>query len=756
MKDVGRPNKEENNRREYSEQVNKKKEFSLRKILSYYPIRYHICAFALAYVLFINATFAQQLEHEAISAGVHFLDYLASMLRIGINSAVQFVDGLLSSSPTVTIYGLIPGLLTENEYIRNIDTSLPIVVVYSQILLSTFDENVNNTLVPGLLTRNDFVDNTDNFAPIIVIYAQFPFIVFFLTVAFTARTSAKIRARIVLFGVIAILLFIAIQIAVVSILSALKPGPIDYYAMSIVTSGFGIVVGGSLLIEVALFSSITKPVRTKIEPIVYGRTYAKHYVYTLAIIGSAIMAIYLLAQLSVIFKETPIAVFAVIHLLNMKTIAIFGSYVSAIVYRLDIPYYLKKGKNPTVKKEEIKNSQSPQNEPPKQRQFCPTITFLIPAANEEGFIGKCIKHVDEACYKYPVKSEIIVVNDGSIDNTERVASEAMKNLKYCNGRVFTIANSGKGGVLQYGLEKSRGEIVFRVDADSLLDKEALAPAIRHFEDPTVGSVGGMILPLEMKSVWQKMVAILYILFSNINKRTQGAADSILVQSGAYSVFRRDALVKIGGWSLNQFGEDGEITNRMGRYGYKLVFEPASLEYGDVPEHLQGLMNQRARWSIAYYHARGRNLELITDLKQFKRPRSVFFLFNVLSHGGSIIHGLMWPTLAGAMLAGLLPLSIFSHIPALLVLPYQILLIPVVISALTIVNVIYFLNKYYGKLNLLLYFPVVWAYSIINTTMVIVMAMEVALYWSSRWKKYSNSAYEDLREEMKKNVDPLHG
>ena len=707
--------------------------------------------------MFVNATFIQQFETLVVNGGIHFLDDLIALIKVAINWSVDFIDDLLLISFVVANnnQGIIPGLSgADNGFIEN---SINAAIAFAQIQLSIFNANVNNTLVPDVLTANDFLQNTETLVPIVIVYAQFPFLIFFLTLVFTARTSALIRGKILFFGFLSIVMFMAIQIAVVSVLSALKPSAIDYYVISIVTTGFSIVVAGSLLLEVALFSCITKPIRTKIQPIVHGRSYAKHYVYTGAIIGSAVLAIFLLSQLSVIFKENPIAVFAIIHLLNMKTIAIFGSYVSAIVYQFDRPDYMKKGKN-RLRFEESKGSQESKNEllPPPQRPFAPTVTFLIPAANEEAFIGRCIKHVDEACYKYPIKNEILVVNDGSIDNTERVAIEALSNLKYCSGQLFTISNSGKGGVLQYGLEKAKGEIIFRIDADSMLDREAVEPAIRHFEDPTVGSVGGMILPLEMKSIWQKMVAILYILFSNINKRTQGAADSILVQSGAYSIFRRDALIKIGGWSQNQFGEDGEITNRMGRYGYKLIFEPNSLEYGDVPEQLQGLMSQRARWSIAYYHARGRNLELITDLKQFKRPRSVFFLFNVLSHGGSIIHGLMWPIVAAAFLAGVLPFSIFSHIPALLVLPFHLLLIPVVISALTIVNVIYYLLKYYHKLNLLAYFPAVWAYSIINTTLVIVIAMEIALYWSSRWKKYSDSAYEDLRKEMKRNVDPLHG
>jgi hypothetical protein len=60
------------------------------------------------------------------------------------------------------------------------------------------------------------------------------------------------------------------------------------------------------------------------------------------------------------------------------------------------------------------------------------------------------------------------------------------------------------------------------------------------------------------------------------------------------------------------------------------------------------------------------------------------------------------------------------------------------------------------ISIIRYFPVVWLYSIINAMIVIIIGMEVALYWSSKWEKYSDDAYLDLRKEIKKGVDPLHG
>jgi cellulose synthase/poly-beta-1,6-N-acetylglucosamine synthase-like glycosyltransferase len=664
-----------------SQLVEHKKKPSIKRILSYYPIRYHLSAFFIAYVLFNISSTIRDIQEQA-------LVYMFSFLDSGLSFAIERINILSGSEDDI-------GNISYNFY--------PI-------------------------------------APIILIYVQIPFLAFYPTVAFTARASPKIRGKILFFGLLTFTLFILILFFTAFASGLLGLGPIQHSVLFITSAGFATVVGGSLLMELTLFSSITRPSRMKIRPTI-KRSYGRNYTYLIALIASSVLAVYVLSEVSVFFKENPIVVFATIHLLNLRTIAIFGSYVSFILYRIGDP-------DSSSKKGAVSSNA--------QQRYTPTISFLVPAANEERLIARCINSIDEACYKYPIKNEIIVVNDGSTDDTERIASETLKSLRHCTGRLYTIPNSGKGYALQYGSEKACGEILFRIDADSLLDKEAIEPIIRHFQDPTVGSAGGMILPFEPKSHWQKMVVLFYILFNNLNKRTQGLADAVLVQSGAYSVFRRDALIKIGGWTQNQFGEDGEITNRIGRYGYKVIFEPNSLVYDDVPDRLHGIMSQRARWSIAYYHSRGRHLDLVTDIREFKRPRSVFFFLNILSHGGAIARGLMWSTFAAVLLAGTIDISIFSHMPPLLVLPFQVLLIPVVILTLALIMLLYYLQKYKLRINLIRYFPVIWLYGIINTMLVVITAMEVALYWSSRWKKYSDDAYLDLRKEIKKGVDPLHG
>ena len=91
------------------------------------------------------------------------------------------------------------------------------------------------------------------------------------------------------------------------------------------------------------------------------------------------------------------------------------------------------------------------------------------------------------------------------------------------------------------------------------------------------------------------------------KRMEEVVDGIITQPGGFTAFRREALLKVGGWQDNIFGEDGEITSKVARAGYRGEVEQRSIIYTDLPETLVHYLQQQARWSVGFYHSRGRNL-----------------------------------------------------------------------------------------------------------------------------------------------------
>jgi cellulose synthase/poly-beta-1,6-N-acetylglucosamine synthase-like glycosyltransferase len=257
----------------------------------------------------------------------------------------------------------------------------------------------------------------------------------------------------------------------------------------------------------------------------------------------------------------------------------------------------------------------------------------------------------------------------------------------------------------------------------------------------------MILPLEEKNIWQKTITLLNLNFFMIIRRGQELIDSILVQSGGYSVFRKDAIIKTGGFADKLFGEDGEITHRMGRYGYRLEFEPNSVLYGAIPEKLTDVMNQRTRWCIAFYQARGINLELVRHLRGYDKPRAFVFLFALISHGIGLGQSMTLPFLIASAITGIY----FNASHFNLFWLERILLLQSVFFGLSLTTYIYYLRKF-RKLGNLKYYPIARFYGIIVRMVTKPVAMEVLLNWSSRWNSYTHESFEDLRSEVKR-VDP---
>jgi len=566
------------------------------------------------------------------------------------------------------------------------------------------------------------------------VYSQTIFLIFFPTVALSARMNFKMRGEILLFGLLCFLIFILIQF--LTIIAMLNLGLIMSHNSYSQASIFLTVTFGGLIIDSALFTMVTKPKRIKIKPII-KRSFSKEYAYLTIQFVSSFLVIYFLLNVLIfnvlqVGKDSPLVAILSLHF-NITSLLFVSYFLSYLFYGARLPNWFR--------------FVDPHR--PDKGDYNPPLTFLVPAYNEEKFIRMCLESIDKACSKYPGRSEIIIVNDGSTDQTSEMATEAIRNLKYCSGKLFELHNTGKGLALNLGLQNSSGEIIVRIDGDSVIAEDAIYPIINHFRDPQVACVSGMILPLEQKSTWQKAITLVYINFFYIIRRGQELVDSILVQSGAYSVFRKDALIKIGGWVDNIFGEDGEITHRLGRYGYKLEFEPKSFVYSSVPESLFRLMDQRTRWGIAFYHGRGRNLELVRDLREYRTPRAFVFLIAMISHGIGFGQSMALPFFAGSIITGIY----FSIHHFNLLWLERLIMLEFLFYGLSITMFIYFLAKL-KIFSYIKYFPLMRVFGFVVRLFVKPHAMDIILYWSSKWKEYNNESYQDLRREVRR-VDPAN-
>ncbi|WP_135535109.1 glycosyltransferase [Halostella pelagica] len=238
-----------------------------------------------------------------------------------------------------------------------------------------------------------------------------------------------------------------------------------------------------------------------------------------------------------------------------------------------------------------------------------TLSVLVPAYNEEGYVGRCVESLLDS--RYPGPTEIIVIDDGSTDGTYDEA------IAHATGDVTVIQqpNEGKYSALNTGLERSTGDVIVTVDADSVVDEDALVQIVRDLEaDPNIGAVAGAVKLLRVQSRIEKLQALEYALGINTFRRAFAALGFVNVVPGCLGCFRRAALEEVGGYDGDTMTEDFDVTIKLLKAGWN-VEASDSLAFTEAPRTWTGLYSQRLRWS------RG-NIETLVKHNDLLRSREV--------------------------------------------------------------------------------------------------------------------------------------
>lgn len=239
------------------------------------------------------------------------------------------------------------------------------------------------------------------------------------------------------------------------------------------------------------------------------------------------------------------------------------------------------------------------------------VTIFISCKNEEIRIRETIKFISEQEYNGEIK--VIVIDNASTDQTGNEALIAGRDF----GVHLIVINEEKPGkhfALNRALEMVDTSLVITLDADTLLTKSAVKLLVaRLLSGPTdVCAVAGAVLVRNSrKNFWTKIQEWDYFLGIASIKRLQGFYQGTLVAQGAFSLYKKDALLKVGGWS-DAIGEDIVLTWQMLQIHCKVYFEPQAIAFTDVPESFIHFVRQRSRW------ARGM-IEAIKRVKPWQQP-----------------------------------------------------------------------------------------------------------------------------------------
>ncbi|MFH1399632.1 MAG: glycosyltransferase family 2 protein [Candidatus Woesearchaeota archaeon] len=221
----------------------------------------------------------------------------------------------------------------------------------------------------------------------------------------------------------------------------------------------------------------------------------------------------------------------------------------------------------------------------------PFVTVVIPALNEEAHIENTTMSVLDLDYPKE-KLQVIVVNDGSTDKTAQIVERLMithKNLRLINQR-----NQGKAVALNKGLAAAKGEFFVCMDADSVVERDALKTMLPCFEDQRVGLVLPLMKAQQPKNLMQRMQFVEYIINIFLRK-IMGFLDCIHVGPGPFSVYRKSVLQKLGGYEEGNITEDLEITLRLQKHGFRVVQVMDAIVYTETPSNLKAYYQQRNRW-----------------------------------------------------------------------------------------------------------------------------------------------------------------
>ncbi|MDO5661777.1 MAG: glycosyltransferase [Brachybacterium sp.] len=268
------------------------------------------------------------------------------------------------------------------------------------------------------------------------------------------------------------------------------------------------------------------------------------------------------------------------------------------------------------------------------------LTIVMPAWNEAAVIEQSVRST--LALDYP-DHEVVVVNDGSTDETVQILTDAFDLIPSTReidvdgavevrGEILGVleprdrsiplvvldtANSGRSDAVNAGICAGSKDLMVFLDADSVMDPDALLLAVQPFlDDPlrvvaTGGSVravngcrvvAGRVTSIDLPKAWiARFQVVEYLRAFSLGRAGWSLAGALMLISGAFGVYRRDVLLSVGGLDADTIGEDFELAmavhqwHRARRREYRMVFVTEPTSWTEVPDTLAVLRRQRVRW-----------------------------------------------------------------------------------------------------------------------------------------------------------------
>lgn len=257
-----------------------------------------------------------------------------------------------------------------------------------------------------------------------------------------------------------------------------------------------------------------------------------------------------------------------------------------------------------------------------------TLGVIVAAHNEAAVLPVTVKALLEQTY---VPEQIVIADDGSSDDTAhvleyhfglqapRVGEMSPPGTGAPNLRWLRLSHGGKAQALNEAMTCIDTDVVLTIDADTLLDKHAIAAMQAAFTaSPKLVAAGGILAPISGRSLsgrfFQWFQTYEYIR-NFISRFAWMQVDSLLLISGAFAAFRRDAVLAVGGFDAACLVEDYELIHRLRRYsverdlGWEVHIIGSAKAITDAPATLMAFLRQRRRWFAGFLQTQHMNRDM---------------------------------------------------------------------------------------------------------------------------------------------------
>ena len=266
----------------------------------------------------------------------------------------------------------------------------------------------------------------------------------------------------------------------------------------------------------------------------------------------------------------------------------------------------------------------------------PLVSIVVPTYNEELTIVDSLRALLALDY---TPREVVIVNDGSTDGTlallqrtfqlvpaplafvQPLRSEPVRGIyRSVSEPDLVVVDKENGGckadAANAGINAASGVLVLNIDADTMLAADALSRAVLPFlEDPVTVAVGaniaiangchiehGRIVDVALPRSWfARFQVVEYMRAFLLFRLACASQNAVVIISGAFGLFRRDAVIAVGGYDRTAIGEDMDLTMRLQRHfrarrePVRIDFDPNPLAWTQAPEDWRSLRSQRYRW-----------------------------------------------------------------------------------------------------------------------------------------------------------------